>query len=98
MPSACHGQGNQVCGPLPLHLSEAPRWRPLLRAQSICFLCVCSEGDRELRKAAAGCWALISAGFPAGSASPNHHPMSGRKRVTAKVQENCPGFNSEWPW
>lgn len=24
MPSACHGQGNQVCGPLPLHLSEAP--------------------------------------------------------------------------
>lgn len=54
--------------------------------------------SRQLRKGAVGRWALISTSFPTRFASPNHHSMSGRKRVTSKVMENDPGLNLDWPW
>lgn len=55
MPSACHGQGNQVCGPLPLHLSEAPAGDhcsgPRVFAFCVCVVRETESSERRLQDA-----------------------------------------------
>lgn len=75
-------------------------WPPAPRGLVFCVSAVTKRGMGGRQRAQRGAvvsWALIPAGFPAGFANPNHHSMSGRKRVTSKVMENGPGLNSDLP-